>query len=181
MLDTDTARAKAEEMGLDLVEISPTARPPVCKIMDYGKYKYQQKRNKAAQRKAQHMTELKEVQFRPKTDTHDFNVKSKRVAKFIGQGNKCKVTVIFRGREIIHTDIGKDILVRVAEEHQEIAQVESPPKMERRQMFMILAPMKGAVKKKNDQKSKAPPVEQAIQTDGPQVQKIRTAPKKKTA
>lgn len=148
VLPTQEALRKAQEIGLDLVEISPTARPPVCKIMDYGKYKYQQKRKAAESKKKQAHVELKEVKFRPKTDVHDFNVKVNRLRRFIEDGNKGKVTIMFRGREIVHQDIGRDIIARVASAVADIAQVESPGKMEGRQMVMIVAPQKGVVKKK---------------------------------
>ncbi len=143
ILPTDEALRRAEEQGLDLVEVSPTARPPVCKIMDYGRYKYEQKRKANEAKKKQHQIEVKEVKFRPKTDKHDFDVKLNRVKKFIGKGNKCKVTIMFRGREIVHPEIGRDILQRVAEDVADMAQVEMAPRMEGRQMFMIVAPVKG--------------------------------------
>jgi translation initiation factor IF-3 len=147
ILQTDDALRRANEAGLDLVEVSPTARPPVCKIMDYGKFKYQQKRNAAQAKKKQHVVEVKEVKFRPKTDKHDFNVKMNRIQKFVGAGNKCKVTIMFRGREIVHPEIGQDILVRVGEALTDVAVVESKPRMEGRQMFMILAPDRSPKKK----------------------------------
>lgn len=147
-MPTQEALRKAVDSGLDLVEISPTARPPVCKIMDYGKYKYQQKRKAADSKRKQVQIELKEVKFRPKTDVHDFDVKVNRLRRFITSGNKGKVTVMFRGREIVHQSIGRDILRKVSETLADIAQVETSPRMEGRQMVMILAPQKGAVVKK---------------------------------
>jgi translation initiation factor IF-3 len=148
VLATQEAVRRAEALGLDLVEVSPMAKPPVCKIMDYGKFKYQQKRKTAEAKKKQQVIELKEVKFRPKTDIHDFNVKVGRLRSFLAEGNKGKVTVMFRGREIVHPEIGQDMLKRVAEVLQEEASVESPPRMEGRQMVMILGPAKGAVQKK---------------------------------
>ena len=147
ILPTEEALRRAEEQGLDLVEVSPTARPPVCKIMDYGRFKYQQKRKAAEAKKNQHQVEVKEVKFRPKTDKHDFDVKLSRVLRFIAEGNKVKVTIMFRGREIVHPEIGQEILVRVAELANESAAVESMPRMEGRQMFMIVAPGRGGVKR----------------------------------
>ena len=150
IMDTQVALNRAQDLGLDLVEVSPTARPPVCKIMDYGRYKYQQKRKANEAKKKQQQIEVKEVKFRPKTDTHDFDVKVNRVRRFIGVGNKCKITIMFRGREIVHPHIGEDILRRVYEATEEITAVESMPRMEGRQMFMILAPTRGPKKKQAD-------------------------------
>lgn len=142
IMKTQDAIRKAEFLGLDLVEVSPMSRPPVCKIMDYGKFKYQQKRKIAEAKKKQQNVELKEVKFRPKTDFHDFKVKVNRLKKFLAQGNKGKVTIMFRGREIVHTHIGKDILKRVAESLGDSAVIESQVKMEGRQMMMIVGPSK---------------------------------------
>ncbi len=148
VINTQDALRRAESLGLDLVEVSPMARPPVCKMMDYGKFKYQQKRKAAEAKKKQQHIELKEVKFRPKTDTHDFEVKVNRLRKFLAQGNKGKVTIMFRGREIVHTDIGKDILKRVAEALGDEAVIETHVKMEGRQMMMIVGPAKAAASKK---------------------------------
>lgn len=148
ILPTEEALRRAEDMGLDLVEVQPNARPPVCKIMDYGKFKYQQKRKASEAKKNQHLVEVKEVKFRPKTDKHDFDVKVNRLRRFIGEGNKSKVTIMFRGREIVHPEIGQDILRRVADAIADIAMVEQQPRMEGRQMFMVVAPQKGAAQKK---------------------------------
>ena len=147
ILETAVALARAEDLGLDLVEISPNARPPVCKIMDYGKYKYQQKRKASEAKKKQQQVEVKEVKFRPKTDKHDFNVKVERARKFLGKGNKCKMTIMFRGREIVHPEIGHEVLQRAFEMLQEDAVIESQPRMEGRQMFMIIAPTKNQKQK----------------------------------
>ncbi|MES2503612.1 MAG: translation initiation factor IF-3 [Myxococcota bacterium] len=142
VLQTIDALRRAESMGLDLVEVSPMAKPPVCKIMDYGKFKYQQKRKANEAKKKQQVIELKEVKFRPKTDIHDFEVKVARLRSFLVEGNKGKVTVMFRGREIVHPEIGFDVLKRVAERIQEEGVVESPARMEGRQMVMIVGPGK---------------------------------------
>ncbi len=130
----------ADEAGLDLVEISPNANPPVAKIMDFGKYKYEQQKRESEARKKQKVIEVKEVKFRPNTDTHDYDVKMRSVAKFLQNGDKVKVTLRFRGREMAHQELGRDLLERVAEDTKEIGKIENMPKMEGRQMIMILSP-----------------------------------------
>jgi translation initiation factor IF-3 len=134
------ALAMAEEAGLDLVEISPTAVPPVCKIMDYGKYKYEQQKREAEARKKQHIIEIKEIKFRPGTDDHDYQVKMRSVMKFLEEGDKVKVTLRFRGREMAHQQLGLDLLNRVAADVGEKGKIESMPKLEGRQMVMMVAP-----------------------------------------
>lgn len=131
---------KAEEYGLDLVEVSPNADPPVCKILDYGKFKYEAQKKKNEAKKKQKVIEIKEIKLRPNIDEHDFQVKMKNVRKFIGEGDKVKVTMRFRGREMAHQDLGMDVLNRVRDEMEEAAKVESYPKMEGRQMIMVIAP-----------------------------------------
>ncbi len=131
----------AAEAGLDLVEISPNANPPVCKIMDYGKYKYEQQKREAEARKKQKTIEVKEVKFRPNTDTHDYDVKMRNVFKFLEKGDKVKVTLRFRGREMAHQDLGRNLLQRVAEDVKEVGKVENMPKMEGRQMIMVIGPV----------------------------------------
>ncbi|WP_422029775.1 translation initiation factor IF-3 [Roseovarius sp.] len=130
----------AYEAELDLVEISPNATPPVCKIMDYGKYKYEQQKRESEARKKQKVIEVKEVKFRPNTDTHDYDVKMRNVVKFLEHGDKVKVTLRFRGREMAHQDLGRELLHRVAGDVEGIGKVENMPKMEGRQMIMIIAP-----------------------------------------
>jgi translation initiation factor IF-3 len=147
ILPTDEALRRAEEKGLDLVEVQPMARPPVCKIMDYGKFKYEQKRKAAEMKKKQKVIEVKEVKFRPKTGVHDFDTKVRHLRDFLGEGDKAKVTIMFRGREIVHPEIGQDVLKRVAEAISDIAQVELSPRMEGRSMFMIVAPGKASPNK----------------------------------
>ncbi len=134
------AMMMAEEAGLDLVEISPTAKPPVCKIMDFGKFKYEQQKREAEARKKQKIIEIKEVKFRPGTDTHDYEVKMKSVMKFLGNGDKVKVTLRFRGREMAHQQLGLELLNRVRTDVGEEGKVESMPKLEGRQMVMMIAP-----------------------------------------
>ncbi|MGK7652626.1 MULTISPECIES: translation initiation factor IF-3 [unclassified Roseovarius] len=136
----ERAMGMAEEAGLDLVEISPNANPPVCKIMDYGKYKYEQQKRESEARKKQKVIEVKEVKFRPNTDTHDYDVKMRNVFRFLENGDKVKITLRFRGREMAHQDLGRDLLQRVAEDIKDIGKVENMPKMEGRQMIMIIAP-----------------------------------------
>jgi translation initiation factor IF-3 len=146
IIPTDEALRRAEEKGLDLVEVQPMARPPVCKIMDYGKFKYEQKRKAAEMKKKQKVIEVKEVKFRPKTGIHDFDTKVRHLREFLGEGDKAKVTIMFRGREIVHPEIGQDVLKRVAEAISDIAQVELAPRMEGRSMFMVVAPGKASGK-----------------------------------
>ncbi|MCC7071950.1 MAG: translation initiation factor IF-3 [Deltaproteobacteria bacterium] len=147
ILPTEEAMRRAEEKGLDLVEVQPMARPPVCKIMDYGKFKYQQKRKAAEQKHNQKVIEVKEVKFRPKTGKHDFDTKVRHLREFLGEGDKAKVTIMFRGREIVHPEIGHDVLKRVAEAIGDVAMIELAPRMEGRSMFMVVAPAKPGQKK----------------------------------
>ena len=132
----------AQEMGLDLVEINPKANPPVCRIMDFGKFKYEQKKQANLAKKKQKVIEVKEVKMRPKTDEHDFNFKLKHIVRFLTEGNKAKVTIRFRGREIAHPETAASVLDRVISELGEMAVVEQPYRMEGRTMTMILGPGK---------------------------------------
>ncbi|MAM61234.1 translation initiation factor IF-3 [Maritimibacter sp. UBA3975] len=131
----------AAQVGLDLVEISPNATPPVCKIMDFGKFKYEQQKRESEARKKQKTIEVKEVKFRPNTDIHDYDVKMRNVQKFLENGDKVKVTLRFRGREMAHQNLGRELLERVAEDTKEIGKVENMPKMEGRQMIMMIGPV----------------------------------------
>ncbi len=131
----------AADAGLDLVEISPNANPPVCKIMDFGKFKYEQQKRESEARKKQKTIEIKEVKFRPNTDTNDYNVKMRNVFKFLENGDKVKVSLRFRGREMAHQELGRQLLERVAEDTKEIGKVENFPKMEGRQMIMLIGPL----------------------------------------
>ena len=130
----------AAQAGLDLVEISPNATPPVCKIMDFGKFKYEQQKRESDARKKQKTIEVKEVKFRPGTDTHDYDVKMRNVLKFLEGGDKVKITLRFRGREMAHQNLGRELLERVAEDVKEVGKVENMPKMEGRQMVMMIGP-----------------------------------------
>ena len=130
VLPTHEAMRLAEEAGLDLVEVAAKAVPPVCKIMDYGKFKYEENRKRKEAKKNQSVVELKEIKFRPKTDDHDFDFKVKHIRRFLQEGNKAKLVVIFRGREIVHPETGQDVLKRVYAETQDLAQIEQAPIME---------------------------------------------------
>ncbi|PTX55658.1 translation initiation factor 3 (bIF-3) [Litoreibacter ponti] len=136
------AMEMADEAGLDLVEISPNANPPVCKIMDFGKFKYEQQKKEAEARKKQKTIEIKEVKFRPNTDTNDYDVKMRNVFKFLENGDKVKVTLRFRGREMAHLNLGRELLERVAADTEGHGKVENFPKMEGRQMVMLIGPLK---------------------------------------
>ncbi len=142
VVEIDEALKRAREFQLDLVEIAPTAKPPVCKIIDYGKYRYEQQKKEKEARKKSQTVQLKEVRFRPHTDTHDFEFKTRHARGFLDEGNKVKAWVQFRGRDIIYKDQGMDLLRRFIEELQDIAKIDQPPKMEGRRMTTILAPDK---------------------------------------
>ncbi len=134
------ALAKAVEAGLDLVEVAPEAEPPVCRVMDFGRYKYVQSKKQAESKKKQTIIQLKEVKIRPKTDEHDYQFKLRNIRKFLAQKNKAKVTLRFRGREIAHANLAKGVLERIVEDVADIGVVEQMPKMEGRTMIMVLAP-----------------------------------------
>jgi translation initiation factor IF-3 len=140
VMKTEDAIAEADSHGLDLVEVSPNADPPVCKILDYGKFKFeaQKKRNEA--KKKQKVIEVKEIKLRPNIDEHDYQVKMRSVQKFLDEGDKVKVTLRFRGREMAHQDLGVNVLNRVREDTDEVAKIEAFPKLEGRQMIMVIAP-----------------------------------------
>lgn len=140
IMSSRDALAKAYDLGLDLVKISPNATPPVCKVMDYGKFRFEQTKKEKEAKKNQHVTEIKEVRMSPGIDTNDFNVKVKSALKFLKDGNRVKVTVRFRGREMAHTDIGKTLLAQFGEMCAETANIERPPKLDGRHMSMFLGP-----------------------------------------
>ena len=139
-LSVEDALEIAAEAGLDLVEVSPNMKPPVCKILDYGKYKYQAQKKANEARKKQKTIEIKEIKMRPNIDTHDYDVKMKAIRRFFENGDKVKVTLRFRGREMAHQELGVRLLNKVKDETEEMAKVESHPKLEGRQMVMVLAP-----------------------------------------
>ena len=140
IMPVEAALEAAEEAGLDLVEVSPNADPPVCKIVDYGKLKYQEQKKKAEAKKKQKIVEIKEIKMRPNIDVHDYQVKTKAMHRFFEAGDKVKVTLRFRGREMAHQDRGMDIMNRVKEDFADVAKVEFEPKMEGRLMVMVMAP-----------------------------------------
>ncbi|MFQ5499155.1 MAG: translation initiation factor IF-3 [Candidatus Zixiibacteriota bacterium] len=147
ILPASEALERAVELGLDLVEVSPNSRPPVCRILDYGKYKYEMSKKDKLAKKKQHAFQLKEMRFRPKIDAHDYAFKTKHVREFIESGSKVKVFVLFRGREMAYTEKGRGILLKVAEELKDVCTVEVAPKLEGRNMNMVLAPAASVMKK----------------------------------
>ena len=147
VMATETARDIAARIGLDLVEISPNAKPPVCKIMDYGRYKYELKKKASSAKKTQHQSQLKEVKLRPQIDEHDLAFKLNNARRFLLDGDKVKTTVMFRGREIVHTQLGRDLLEQVVERLEGVAKPESAPQMEGRTLSMILAPDKDGIRR----------------------------------
>ena len=154
VMPTHAAIRKAREMSLDLILIAPTARPPVAKAMDYGQWQYEQKKKQNEAKKKQHVIQVKEVKFRPNTDDHDYEFKRKHAIRFLGEGNRVKAVVQFRGREIAHVDIGKRLLARFAKDLVEYGEVEGYPRMEGRNAHVIIAPVKA--KKKKDSNATRP-------------------------
>jgi len=140
ILDLETALAQAEAAGLDLVEVAATARPPVVRIMDYGKFKFEQAKMARVAKKKQHVIHLKEVKYRPGIDDHDFDTKTRHARRFLGEGNKVKVTMMFRGRQVAHPELGKIVLDRVCADLADIAKIETDAKLEGKNMTLILAP-----------------------------------------
>lgn len=136
----------AEDLGLDLVEVSPRAVPPVCRIMDFGRFKYQESKKEKASRKHQSTVVLKEIKFRPKTDTHDLDFKLKHIRRFLGEGNKVRLMIVFRGREIVHPETGQAVLDLVSKEVADISMIEQKPSMEGRRMVMVLGPRSGVIR-----------------------------------
>lgn len=142
VVPTREAQARADAAGLDLVEVSPTASPPVCKILDYGKFKYESQKKAAQARKRQRVIEVKEIKMRPGIDDNDYDIKMKKVREFLDEGDKVKVTMRFRGREMAHQEIAMGILSKVREQMADLAKVEQFPRLEGRQMVMVMAPLK---------------------------------------
>lgn len=145
-MDIAQALQHAQTMGLDLVEVAPNANPPVCRIMDYGKFQYQQQKKQQEARKKQTRIQLKEIKVRPKTDENDLQTKVRHIRRFIEKGDRCKVTVFFRGRELAHKDRGVEVLKKIVEMLSDIAKVEQQPKFEGRTMNLILSPLGGKKK-----------------------------------
>ncbi len=148
ILSAQDALNMAEEQGIDLVKISPNATPPVCKLMDYGKYRFEQTKREKEARKNQRVVEIKEIRMSPSIDVNDFNVKLRNALKFIDEGNRCKVTVRFRGREMAHTNIGAELLMKFADQCSEQAVMDKSPKLEGRHMSIFLSPKPAATTKK---------------------------------
>ena len=146
VIPTHEALKLAEEAGFELVEVNPRAAPPVCKIMDFGKFKYETSKKEKASRKHQSTIVLKEIKLRPKTDDHDFDFKVKHIRRFLGEGNKCKLVIVFRGREIVHPETGQAMLDSVVKAVSDIAMVEQRPMMEGRRMVMIIGPRGGVIR-----------------------------------
>jgi translation initiation factor IF-3 len=145
VMSPEDALQRAVDSGLDLVEVAPNSRPPVCRIMDYGRYKYEQKKKKGASKGKSHAATLKEVKVRPRTDLHDLEFKLRNARRFLMDGDKVKVTLMFRGREIVHKEFGRRQLNRVKEMLEDIAQVENPPRLDGRFLSMILVPNREAI------------------------------------
>jgi translation initiation factor IF-3 len=146
VLPTQEALKLAEEAGLELVEVNPRAVPPVCKIMDFGKFKYETSKKEKASRKHQSTIVLKEIKLRPKTDEHDFDFKVKHIRRFLAEGNKCKLVIVFRGREIVHPETGQAMLDQVVKNVGDVAMVEQRPMMEGRRMVMVIGPRGGVIR-----------------------------------
>jgi translation initiation factor IF-3 len=146
VIPTHEALRLAEELGLELVEVNPRAAPPVCKIMDFGKFKYETSKKEKSSRRHQSTIVLKEIKLRPKTDKHDLDFKVKHIREFLGEGNKCKLVIVFRGREIVHPETGQAMLDRVVKTVADIAMVEQRPMMEGRRMVMIIGPRAGVIR-----------------------------------
>ena len=164
-IPTEEAIRMAEDQGLDLVEVAPNSSPPVCRIMDYGKHKYKASKKAHEAKKNQKVAHIKEVKFRPNTDQHDFDFKMKHVQRFLENGDKAKVVILFKGREIVHREFGQKVLERVAEQTEDIAIIEQSAKQEGRTLVMVLAPKNSKSKKGTQTKVPKPVVEKAVGED----------------
>ena len=163
-MSTQDALRRAQELDLDLVEVAPQANPPVCRIMDYGKYKYERDIRQKEARKKQSKIEVKEIKFRPKIDPHDYATKKGHVERFLRAGARVKVTIMFRGREMAHTELGRKILDRLVEDLKDLAVVESAPKQDGRNMIMVIAPTKKPAGKGEAHETRPAPAAEAPQT-----------------
>jgi translation initiation factor IF-3 len=161
IVSIEDALQRAKDLDLDLVEVAPMAQPPVCRIMDYGKYKYERDVRQKEARKKQSRVEVKEIKMRPKIDRHDYGTKKGHVIRFLNQGARVKVTIMFRGREMAHTELGRKLLDRLTEDLQELATVEGYPKLDGRNMVMVLAPSKRPAPKASEERGDEPEDEQA--------------------
>lgn len=156
-MPTPAAVRKAQDLGLDLILIAPTAEPPVAKAMDYGQWQYEQKKKQHEAKKKQHVIQVKELKFRPNTDDHDYDFKKNHAIRFLKEGNRVKAVVQFRGREIAHTDLGKKLLIRFAEDLKEHGTIEGQPRMEGRNAHVLISPVKAADKPKEKPAKEAKP------------------------
>ena len=171
-IPTEEALSIAEDQGMDLVEVAANSNPPVCRIMDYGKHKYKASKKAHEAKKNQKIVHVKEVKFRPNTDQHDFDFKLKHVQRFLENGDKAKVVIFFKGREIVHREFGQKVLERVAEQTEDIAVIEQSAKQEGRTLVMILAPKSFKSKKGSQPKASKPAVDKTEEkTNAPEVQK----------
>jgi translation initiation factor IF-3 len=178
ILETDQALALAAQNDLDLVEVAPQADPPVCRIMDYGKYKYEQAVRQREARKKQSLVVVKEMKMRPKIDRHDYETKKGHIVRFLRQGAKVKVTIMFRGREMVHPENGERLLLKLAGDVGDIAKVDTPPKLDGRNMTMVMSPLKEAVTQKPkppSPKSRPEPEEPAVEPPRPRPIKVTRA------
>lgn len=170
IVDTEKALAQAQEADLDLVEVAAQADPPVARIMDFGKYKYEQDQRQKEARRKQSMVVVKEMKMRPKIDTHDYETKKGHVERFLRQGAKVKITIMFRGREVAHQQLGRRLLDRLSDELEEISKIDAPPKLDGRNMTMVLTPLKEAITRKPPepkQRGGRPPEKQEPQKEPP--------------
>lgn len=170
VMPTQAAIRRAQDLGLDLILIAPTAEPPVAKAMDYGQWQYEQKKKQHEAKKKQHVIQVKELKFRPNTDDHDYDFKRRNAIRFLGEGNRVKAVVQFRGREIAHVDLGRKLLLRFAEDLAEHGTVEGQPRLEGRNAHMIISPLKKDVKEKKQEKKPKPAGEAAPPASGPPAQ-----------
>ena len=159
IMQTLAAVRRAKELGLDLILIAPTAEPPVAKAMDYGQWQYEQKKKQHDAKKKQHVIQVKELKFRPNTDDHDYEFKKNHAMRFLTEGNRVKAVVQFRGREIAHTDIGRNLLLRFASDLSQFGAVEGQPKLEGRNAHVIISPVKATAPKETKEKPAQPPPE----------------------
>jgi len=176
ILETPDALRLAREEGLDLVEISPKAVPPVCKIMDYGRFKYETAKKEREERSKRTVIEVKEMKFRPKTDEHDFDFKVKHIREFLAEGNKAKLVIQFRGREIVHPEVGQNVLRRVVEACQDVGIVEQAAMMEGRRMLMIIGPRPQSATKPKPAAPSPSPAATASASPAPQPLSMSAAP-----
>ena len=158
IMPTHEALRLAEEQGLELVEVNPRAQPPVCRVMDFGKFKYETSKKEKASRKHQSTVVVKEIKLRPKTDDHDLDFKLKHIRRFLSEGNKCKLAIVFRGREIVHPETGQAMLDHVVKAIADIAMIEQRATMEGRRMVMLVGPKGGVIRRPSEGPSPSPPV-----------------------